>query len=80
MEIALSLSLCISETVMAGGRARTRYWFSSSSLLGVYEVGVMKQDSRGFIRPMSSSKLKSPVKIPYLILYLIANLYNTQMT
>ena len=65
MEIALSLSLCISETVMAGGRARTRYWFSSSSLLGVYEVGVMKQDSRGFIRPMSSSKLKSPVKIPF---------------
>ena len=25
----------------------------------------MKQDSRGFIRPMSSSKLKSPVKIPF---------------
>ena len=50
---------------MAGGRARTRYWFSSSSILGVYEVGVMKQDSRGFIRPLSSNKLKSPVKIPF---------------
>ena len=44
-KLPLSLTLCISETVMAGGRARTRYWFSSSSLLGVYEVGVMKQDS-----------------------------------
>ena len=47
------------------GRIRTRYWFKPTCTLGVFEVGIMMQTSRGVVRPVSCGKPQSPVKVPF---------------